>query len=47
VGAVEYLVGDVSVFYVEQGEGLPMLALHGAGVDHREVMACLDPVFDG
>jgi len=24
-----------------------MLALHGAGVDHREMMACLDPVFDG
>ena len=23
-----------------------MLALHGAGVDHREVMACLDPVLD-
>lgn len=23
-----------------------MLALHGAGVDHREVMACLDPIFD-
>jgi pimeloyl-ACP methyl ester carboxylesterase len=48
VGVVEHLVGgDVPVFYVEQGEGLPMLALHGAGVDHREVMACLDPVFDG
>ncbi|MGZ4561451.1 MAG: alpha/beta fold hydrolase [Mycobacteriaceae bacterium] len=44
---MEYLVGDVSVFYVEQGEGRPMLTLHGAGVDHREVMACLDPVFDG
>lgn len=47
MGVVELLVGDVSVFYVEQGQGLPMLALHGAGVDHREVMACLDPVFDG
>lgn len=32
--------------YVEQGEGFPVLALHGAGVDHREVMGCLDPVFD-
>jgi pimeloyl-ACP methyl ester carboxylesterase len=31
--------------YVEHGDGLPVLALHGAGVDHREVMACLDPVF--
>jgi pimeloyl-ACP methyl ester carboxylesterase len=36
----------VPVHYVEQGEGSPLLALHGAGVDHREVMACLEPVFD-
>jgi pimeloyl-ACP methyl ester carboxylesterase len=43
---VEYVVGDVPVHYVERGEGLPVLALHGAGVDHREVMACLDPVLD-
>jgi pimeloyl-ACP methyl ester carboxylesterase len=47
VGLVEYPEGsDVSVFYVERGEGLSVLALHGAGVDHREIMACLDPVFD-
>jgi pimeloyl-ACP methyl ester carboxylesterase len=44
VGEVEHVVGDVPVHYVEHGEGLPVLALHGAGVDHREVMACLDPV---
>ncbi len=43
---VEHAVGDVPVHYVEHGEGVPVLALHGAGVDHREVMACLDPVFD-
>jgi pimeloyl-ACP methyl ester carboxylesterase len=43
---VEFLVGDVPVHYVEHGEGAPVLTLHGAGVDHREVMACLDPVFD-
>lgn len=40
------MTGDVPVHYVEQGEGLPVLALHGAGVDHREVMACLEPAFD-
>ena len=34
------------VHYVAQGEGSPVLALHGAGVDHREVMACLDPVLE-
>jgi pimeloyl-ACP methyl ester carboxylesterase len=46
LGAVEYVVADVPVHYVEHGEGPPVLALHGARVDHREVMACLDPVFD-
>ena len=44
---MDHAVGDVSLFAVEQGEGFPVLALHGAGVDHREVMACLEPVFEG
>ena len=43
---MEHVTGDVPVHYVEHGDGAPVLALHGAGVDHREVMACLDPVFD-
>jgi pimeloyl-ACP methyl ester carboxylesterase len=46
VGVVEYVVNDVPVHYVERGAGLPVLVLHGAGVDHREVMACLEPVFE-
>jgi pimeloyl-ACP methyl ester carboxylesterase len=46
VGVVEYVVGEVPVHYVEHGEGSPVLALHGAGVDHREIMACLDPIVD-
>ena len=37
---------DVPMHYVERGEGFPVLLLHGAGVDHREVMGRLDPVFD-
>ena len=41
---MEHVVGDLPVHYVEHGAGLPVLALHGAGVDHREVVACLDPV---
>jgi pimeloyl-ACP methyl ester carboxylesterase len=44
---VEHVAGDVPVFYLERGDGLPVLALHGAGVDHREVMACLEPVVEG
>jgi pimeloyl-ACP methyl ester carboxylesterase len=44
-GGVEYVIGDVPMHYVEHGEGFPVLTLHGAGVDHHEVMACLEPVF--
>lgn len=43
---MDHVPGDLAVHYVEHGEGLPVLALHGAGVDHREVMAALEPVFD-
>lgn len=39
-------VGQVTVHYVEHGTGLPVLVLHGAGVDHREAEACFEPVFD-
>ena len=46
VGAMEHVVRDVPINYVERGEGFPVLLLHGAGVDHREVMGCLDPVFE-
>jgi pimeloyl-ACP methyl ester carboxylesterase len=30
---------------VAQGEGIPVLVLHGAGVDHREAEACFEPAF--
>jgi pimeloyl-ACP methyl ester carboxylesterase len=43
---MEYLVGELPVHYAERGEGAPVLTLHGAGVDHREVLACLDPAFE-
>lgn len=30
--------------YVERGTGLPLVALHGAGVDHREIEAAIEAV---
>lgn len=33
--------------YVEHGTGKPVLVLHGAGVDHREMEACFEPVLAG
>ena len=32
--------------HVEHGEGRPVVVLHGAGVDHREMEACLEPAFE-
>jgi pimeloyl-ACP methyl ester carboxylesterase len=39
-------VAGTPVHYVERGDGVPVLALHGAGVDHRELLAALEPAFD-
>lgn len=44
---METLVRDVSVHFVEHGAGRPVLVLHGAAVDHREVEACFEPAFGG
>jgi len=30
--------------YAEHGEGVPVLALHGAGVDHREIEAAMEAI---
>ena len=43
---MECLVDDLPVHYVEHGEGTPVVVLHGAGVDHREVEAAIEPVFE-
>ncbi len=41
---MEYLIGDARVHYVEHGSGVPLVALHGAGVDHREIEAAIEAV---
>lgn len=42
---MELTVSDVPVHYAEHGSGTPVLALHGAGVDHREIAGALEPIF--
>ena len=39
------MVSGVPVHYAEHGSGTPVLALHGAGVDHREIAGALEPIF--
>lgn len=41
---MECRVGRSSIHYAEHGAGLPLVALHGAGVDHREMEAALEAV---
>lgn len=38
-------VNGSPVHYTQHGSGTPVLALHGAGVDHREISGSLEPLF--
>ena len=42
---MEAKVSGVAVHYAKYGRGTPVLALHGAGVDHREIAGALEPIF--
>lgn len=37
-------INGVAVHFAEHGAGVPLVVLHGAGVDHREVEAALEAV---
>ena len=41
---MEGLIRGVRVHHVEHGSGVPLVALHGAGVDHREIEAAIEAV---
>jgi pimeloyl-ACP methyl ester carboxylesterase len=41
---MECRINEVLVHYVEHGVGVPLVALHGAGVDHRELEAAIEAI---
>jgi pimeloyl-ACP methyl ester carboxylesterase len=41
---MERQMNDVLLHYFEHGDGVPLLALHGAGVDHREIAAAIEAI---
>jgi hypothetical protein len=43
---METRAGQMVVRYVEHGTVGPVLVLHGAGVDHWEAEACVEPVLE-
>ena len=40
-------INGATVHFVEHGAGSPLVALHGAGVDHREIEAAVEAVVPG
>ena len=41
---MECRINEVLVHYVGHGVGVPLVALHGAGVDHREIEAAIEAI---
>jgi pimeloyl-ACP methyl ester carboxylesterase len=41
---MERRINEAVVHYEEHGDGVPLVALHGAGVDHRDVQAAIETV---
>ena len=44
---MEYRIDGVAIHFVEHGTGVPLVALHGAGVDHREIEAAIEAIVPG
>lgn len=41
---MDHQLKDVGVHYVEHGQGVPLVVLHGAGVDHRDIEVAIEGV---
>lgn len=41
---MECRINEVVVHFVEHGAGVPLVALHGSGVDHREIEAAVEAI---
>jgi pimeloyl-ACP methyl ester carboxylesterase len=41
---MEHRINGVAVHFFEHGTGTPLVALHGAGVDHREIEAAVEAI---
>ncbi len=44
---MECRLSSGAVYYAEHGTGVPLVALHGAGVDHREIEVAVEGIVPG
>jgi pimeloyl-ACP methyl ester carboxylesterase len=40
-------VDGLEIYYETYGEGVPVLMLHGFGIDHHVMTGCMEPIFRG
>ena len=39
-------IGDLHFYYETIGEGVPVLMIHGFGIDHHVMTGCMEPIFE-
>ncbi len=44
---MEYKSNGMSIYYESMGSGLPIIMIHGWGLDHRSLKGCMEPLFTG
>ena len=42
---MECKLDNITIHYQTCGEGKPILILHGAPLDHRALLGCMEPIF--
>jgi pimeloyl-ACP methyl ester carboxylesterase len=40
-------IDELNIYYEVYGDGMPVLMIHGNGVDHHIMTGCLEPIFKG
>ena len=40
-------IDDLKIYYETYGNGMPILMIHGSGVDHNIMTGCMEPIFKG
>ena len=40
-------IDELKIYYETYGDGMPVLMIHGRGVDHNIMTGCMEPIFKG
>ena len=40
-------IDELKIYYETYGDGIPILMIHGYGIDHNVMTGCMEPIFNG